>query len=96
MVIQYYEVESSPDDLYTLPEKELSFNFKANYASDDVKNAALCDLAEDCIKHHYNCHDGWEWGGEAPTIVVVVDGKEVGTFESSIDYDPVFMSSLLD
>jgi len=90
MLIQYYKKEGDPDETFTLPEKDWPYNAEEKYSGKNPSSLDLLQLTEACIQHHYTNYDGWEWRGEAPSIVVMVNGKDYGLFHIDVEIQPVF------
>lgn len=42
------------------------------------------------MNNGYDNNDGWEWLETGEVITIVIDGKEIGDYEITVEYDPVF------
>jgi len=50
------------------------------------------DLVNDACEYAWDHNDGWEWLNEGTIIItLVVEGKELGDFPISTEYDPRFV-----
>lgn len=49
------------------------------------------DIACEVAEYAWDHNDGWEWMNTGSVVFsLVLDGKDVGDFEITVDYDPVF------
>ena len=65
------------------------YRFTQNWLDDDLR-----ELSNEAAKHMWEKKDGWEWMRDRAELTLVKDGEEeLGDFDVTIDFDPVFYSS---
>ena len=74
-----------------LPEDAVYFKDVNNDELD--KEDLLADahnLIEEACEYAWSENDGWEWLKDGHVLTLIIDDKEYGDYEISIDFEPVF------